>query len=201
MSGRTRGQRGSAVVLAALVILVLAVVGIAVAYTTQFEDRISGNARLDKAAFYAADAGLRAGEVALQQAVAAGGLDSLIYDAKGSGGSGGNALPLPGGGNAVPLRIGAFGETFLKRPIQSPVGAKDQARFGLYVRNNDEDPGGATANTDRIVNLVAVGEVFLSGEGPGAETALSTRILEEQLAFPAEGGPAAPAPLWWRIVK
>ena len=45
-----------------LVVLVLTIIGIGVAYFTQLEDQTSGNIRLAKTAFYAAESGLRTGE-------------------------------------------------------------------------------------------------------------------------------------------
>ena len=61
---RTRA-RGSALITVILVVLILTVVGIGIAYFTQVEDRISGNDRLAKTSFYAAETGLRTGEEVL----------------------------------------------------------------------------------------------------------------------------------------
>ena len=61
------GRRGSALILALIVILVLSIIGIGVAYLTTTEDRISGNDRVLKTGFYAAEAGLRNGEALLSK--------------------------------------------------------------------------------------------------------------------------------------
>ena len=61
----TTHARGSALVSVILVLLVLTIVGVGIAYFTSMEDRLSGNTRIAKAAFYAADAGLRRAELAL----------------------------------------------------------------------------------------------------------------------------------------
>ena len=186
-------ERGAALALVVLAILILTVVGIAVSYASQTEDRISGNVRLARTAFYAAETGLRAGEVALGKAAAAG-LDGLVRDPGGA-----SALQLPGGRAAFPLRLN--GATFLKMPVASRAGARDLVRFSVYVRNNDEDPGGAGADTDRIVDLVVLGEAFLSAAAGGPETVLSTSLLEEQLVIPGGGGPFVPRPVWWKIIR
>ena len=61
--------RGSALVSVILVLLVLTIVGVGIAYFTSMEDRLSGNTRIAKAGFYAADAGLRRGEALLSEFV------------------------------------------------------------------------------------------------------------------------------------
>src|ERR1035437_3774537 len=64
-----RQPRGSALVSVILVLLVLTIVGVGIAYFTSMEDRLSGNTRIAKAGFYAADAGLRRGEALLGEFV------------------------------------------------------------------------------------------------------------------------------------
>ena len=61
--------RGSALVSVILVLLVLTIVGVGIAYFTSMEDRLSGNTRITKAGFYAADAGLRRGEALLNEVI------------------------------------------------------------------------------------------------------------------------------------
>ena len=63
------GTRGSALVSVILVLLVLTIVGVGIAYFTSMEDRLSGNTRIAKAGFYAADAGLRRGEALLNEVI------------------------------------------------------------------------------------------------------------------------------------
>ena len=62
-------ERGSALVSVILVLLVLTIVGVGIAYFTSMEDRLSGNTRITKAGFYAADAGLRRGELLLTEVI------------------------------------------------------------------------------------------------------------------------------------
>ena len=64
-----RQPRGSALVSVILVLLVLTIVGVGIAYFTSMEDRLSGNTRIAKAGFYAADAGLRRGEALLNEVI------------------------------------------------------------------------------------------------------------------------------------
>ena len=94
--------RGSALVSVILVLLVLTIVGVGIAYFTSMEDRLSGNTRITKAGFYAADAGLRRGEALLNEVI---NLDpttcgaqnlSLVLAARNSLGH--PVLKVPGGG-------------------------------------------------------------------------------------------------------
>src|SRR5450756_2895614 len=62
-------ERGSALVSVILVLLLLTIVGVGTAYFTSMEDRLSGNTRIAKAGFYAADAGLRRGEALLNEVI------------------------------------------------------------------------------------------------------------------------------------
>ena len=55
-------RRGSALITVILVVLVLTVVGLGIAYFTSTEDKISGNAKMSRVGFYAAEAGLRQAE-------------------------------------------------------------------------------------------------------------------------------------------
>ena len=69
MSETHMKPRGSALVSVILVLLVLTIVGVGIAYFTSMEDRLSGNTRIAKAGFYAADAGLRRGEALLNKII------------------------------------------------------------------------------------------------------------------------------------
>jgi hypothetical protein len=56
-----RGERGFALIIALLVLLVLTLIGISAINTTTFETSISGNERVGTDAFYAAEAGIQIG--------------------------------------------------------------------------------------------------------------------------------------------
>lgn len=173
-----RKRRGSALILAILVVLVLTVVGVGVAYLTQVEDQTSGNVRLSKAAFYGAETGLRTGEQVLNGAVAAAILSSSLLQYSGST----PALTLPGGGSAVPLALsGTEWQKVLVRGSGSTAGRADVAAYSLYIRNNLEDSGGLTTDTDNLVNLISVGFSVTEDSSGAIDQVLVTKILEEQI--------------------
>jgi len=209
MSETNMKSRGSALVSVILVLLVLTIVGVGIAYFTSMEDRLSGNTRIAKAGFYAADAGLRRGEAlltkfinlpldpcvplalrptwnptVLSQLLALPSTDSI--------------LSVPGGGyGAKVLNFAALDPTFstpgclgldyqkykdvsIPFPTASVV---DRVRYSLYVRNNVDDATGTdVSDGDSIVNLISVGTVQIA-------TGLTvTKIVEEQLLLSIGGG-------------
>ncbi len=189
-----RSTRGGALIIVLLVVLVLTIVGLGVAYFTQIEDQTSGNIRLAKTAFYAAESGLRTGEQEMTQANAEGISGTELIHGTGA------PISLPGGGlAAIPLDI--RGDLFEKIVLRAAKGTSDVATFSLYVRNNVEDPGNlavpTTVDTDRFVNLIAVGQVWSSA---GVDAAglpipgrlLAIKILEEQIRLGTPGESTAP---------
>jgi len=56
-----RNERGIALIVALMILLVLTLIGISAISTTTFENRISGNERVGNNAFYAAEAGIEVG--------------------------------------------------------------------------------------------------------------------------------------------
>jgi hypothetical protein len=170
-----RKSRGSALILAILVILVLTVVGVGVAYFTQVEDQTSGNVRLSKAAFYGAETGLRVGEQIINTAAASSiNMDSLLTVV-------GTPVPLPDGG--YPGRLLSSGGTPQYQVIVpgSGPGRADRAIYSLYVRNNAEDAGGELDDRDNKINLISIGGSATLTNGGTVETVLTTKILEEQI--------------------
>jgi hypothetical protein len=191
-------QRGSALVSVILVLLVLTIVGVGIAYFTSMEDRLSGNTRIAKAGFYAADAGLRRGEALLNEVV---NLPvpcvppnlSQILAARSAA-----VLKVPGGGydahgldlSTLPVVtvacLGADARAYLDVPIPPPAGVSvvDRVTYSLYLRNNVDDLNGSSdiVDLDKIVNLVSVGTANL------ATGALVTKIIEEQLLLSRCGG-------------
>jgi hypothetical protein len=192
--------RGSALVSVILVLLVLTIVGVGIAYFTSMEDRLSGNTRITKAGFYAADAGLRRGEFLLNEVI---NLDpttcgaqslSLLLAARTP-----PVLKVPGGGydaqvldfSTLPALTvaclgGALGDAHpylnITIPPPSPL-VVDQVSYSLFLRNNVDDAQGTdTVDTDSIVNLVSVGRVQIAGG------LAITKIVEEQLLLTTGGG-------------
>lgn len=188
--------RGSALVSVILVLLVLTIVGVGIAYFTSMEDRLSGNTRITKAGFYAADAGLRRGEALLNEVL---NLDptacgaqtlSLVLAARSA-----PILKVPGGGYDAQVLdlstisnagcLGADRRPYLNVAIPPPatVTVVDRVTYSLYLRNNvDDAQGTATVDNDNIVNLISVGTVQL------AAGVVVTKIVEEQLLLTTGGG-------------
>lgn len=182
-----RPARGAAYLIVLLVVLILTIVGLGVAYFSRVEDRTSGNIRLSKTAFYAAETGLRTGERALTNAAAGSATTLLAY-------TGGTPLSVPGGSaQGIPLVVS--GVTFDQTLTPAAGTSGEVATFTLYVRNNVEDPGNRNTpptDTDNIINLISVGQVWTSSGVdafgvPVRQRLLSTKILEEQILFSAQG--------------
>jgi len=188
-------ERGSALVSVILVLLVLTIVGVGIAYFTSMEDRLSGNTRIAKAGFYAAEAGLRRGEALLNEVInlpttcVPPTLSQLLAARSGSG------VKVPGGGydargldlSAISSAacLGADRRAYLDVPIPRPatVSVVDKVTYSLYLRNNVDDATGADlVDADFIVNLVSVGTVQL------ATGVVVTKIVEEQLLLSRCGG-------------
>lgn len=174
------GSRGSALVTVILVILILTVVGLGVAYFAQMEEGLSGNARLMRSAFYMAEVGLRKGESVISISIV--GPSTSLTSILTCGGCS-DPLNVPGGGwqgiilKATDPEVGGLPVEFLNIPVPVPasVGVFDRGTYSLYVRNNPEDPGGATIDSDKIVVLISVGQVR------GAGGRLFTKMVEEEL--------------------
>jgi hypothetical protein len=190
MSETHMKPRGSALVSVILVLLVLTIVGVGIAYFTSMEDRLSGNTRIAKAGFYAADAGLRRGEALLNKVVnmsasacSPPNLSQLLAARIAP------TLRVPGGGyDAQVLDLSTFNNSAgclgtdaqayanVSIPPPAAVAVVDRVTYSLYLRNNVDDATGTdVTDADNIVNLISVGTVQLA-------TGLSvTKIVEEQL--------------------
>ena len=158
-------KRGSALVSVLLVVLILTIIGLAVAYFTQVEDKLSGNDRTMKTSFYAAEAGLKAGEYWVATGFNAAG--NYLYLGQLVNTSNTPYSPPGGGQTAYLLKItNVSAPSFSGLPVVQ--GDSTQGTFSLYVRHD------AYSDAATTVNLVSV------GTGP---TGL-TRVLEEQLTIP-----------------
>jgi hypothetical protein len=193
--------RGSALVSVILVLLVLTIVGVGIAYFTSMEDRLSGNTRITKAGFYAADAGLRRGEALLSEVI---NLDSKVCGAQTTlsqllAARMPPVLKVPGGGyDAQVLNFAtlpalavaclgvdarAYANVLIPQPPPLTNYIVDKVSYSLYLRNNVDDAQGTdTVDTDSILNLVSVGTVQL------AAGVIVTKIVEEQLLMTTGGG-------------
>ena len=190
-------ERGSALITVILVALVLTVMGLGLAYFASTEDRISGNTKMSRVGFYAAEAGLRDAEAAVTtyaqaNAGTAAGLLAAPTDPN-------DVYTPPGGGRpAYILRLP--NRNFRNVVIAQNLGdASTRAMYSVFIRNNLEDTvGGNNADSDRRVNLVVVGQMVLVGgtgspilDASGIPTVGISKILEEQLQTNPEGSAAA----------
>lgn len=205
MSGTEMRQRmqprGSALVSVILVLLVLTIVGVGIAYFTSMEDRLSGNTRIAKAGFYAADAGLRRGEAVLNKLVnlSPSVCGTITVTQLLGARTAGTDPKVPGGGytalgldlstfNASSACLGTDAQAYANVSIPSPTGVSvaDKVTYSLYLRNNvDDGLGTDLLDTDSIVNLVSIGTVKL------ATGVVVTKIIEEQLNLGVTGAMAS----------
>jgi hypothetical protein len=160
-------EKGSALITVILVVLVLTMVGIAGLFFMTTEDRISGVDKMQKAALYAAESGLRVGE----NIVAGGKLaDMLSYTPSSPDGY----YQPPGGGyRAVLLRTLGSNPTELGG-VGVPNYEGLTCTYSVYIRNNSDDPAGPTSDSDRYANLVVVSTIT-TGTGQVIQ-----KVLEEQ---------------------
>ena len=194
---RTERSRGSALITVILVVLVLTVVGLGVAFFTSTEDKISGNTKMSRIGFYAAEAGLRDGEVAVTRFAQAnaGNATSLLAAPADPA----DVYNPPGGGRpAYILRLP--GRNFRNVVIDTNLGdATQKAMYSVFIRNNLEDTvGGNNGDGDRRVNIVVVGQMVLVDgsnnpilDAAGNPTTGITKVIEEQIETNPEGTSAA----------
>ncbi len=183
---RRTSARGSALLLAIISVLVLTIVGVGLVYFASTEDRISGNDKLQKEGFYAAEMGLRAGEIALTNAMSSTAANTTLLTTPPLSNvrtphppnASPNSLDLHDGGFPATLLTSGTVGTYRDIPVTFAASTpNDQAYYTLYVRNNEEDKSGsATADGDMRLNLIAVGFVSL----PNGQQI--TKILEEQIS-------------------
>jgi hypothetical protein len=183
-----------------LVLLVLTIVGVGIAYFTSMEDRLSGNTRIAKAGFYAADAGLRRGEALLSKVISLTSDCGTVSVSQLLAARSGSDPKVPGGGYpALVLDLStisnagclgadrrAYGPPGVSIPQPTSVSVVDQVSYSLYLRNNVDDASGTEIlDTDNIVNLVSIGTVQL------ATGVVVTKIVEEQLNLGVAGAMAS----------
>lgn len=174
-------RRGSALILALIVVLVLSIIGIGVAYLTTTEDRISGNDKALKTGFYAAEAGLRNGEALLTKYYSDGKpIDALLT---------GTAYSPPGGGWTAYLLV-IDGTQYKDQFVRDPKDPKDPGRgvYTLYVRNNQDDmAGSATHDVDNKLDVISVGEWVSVDANQNILSRGIQKVLEEKLDVVAPG--------------
>ena len=129
---RCGGQKGFALILAMLILFILTVMGVFVLTTSKVDIQLSGNERQYKAAFYAAEAGIRTGCSAL------------------------NALKTADSGSWDQLLAGTLN---LDSYIDG-IGERDleNASFTLGVSDNDDLDGTNLVDSDNIIVLTSNGQ-------------------------------------------
>lgn len=186
-------EKGSALITVILVVLVLTMVGLAAALYMTMEDRISQNDNLMKAAFHAAQAGLRQGEAIVGQTVANSTLNTALDPATHSNYAG-NDIPTSQEDLVTASHLGTVlfdslsgGNALDNVTVGDPTIRGLQERYTVYLRNdaNDYDPNNPTQQGNYWmdggngrVNLISRGSVV---DVNGREVAV--KILSEQIYF------------------
>ena len=195
-------QRGIALVTVILALLVLTVLGIAAAVLMTQENRVASRQDQLKAAFYAAEVGLRQGEAvfattAYQNALLTGFLQHVSVASTPAAPGAVNPPQAPAPWDLTHLgtyltSASGGGNELSNQEVTERVGSatlqRVRAYFSLYVRNNPEDRNPATGlsdpttNRDARLRLVSIG--FLTDQNgvanDGSANVLAVKILEEE---------------------
>lgn len=195
MMKRHARQRGVALITVILVLLVLTVIALAASTMMTQEDRTAARMELQKAAFYAAEAGLRRGEEVLLSLRLADMTDLLQYQSTTDPiGIRSEHIRHPEGAYANTWDVTHLG-TILRAQGTGGIELADQvvpitgvgldpgrvARYTLFVRNNPEDsrpPGDPQVNADSRIRLISVGVITTGNDRP-----LSVKILEQEIDY------------------
>lgn len=181
-------EKGAALIFVIVVLLVLTILGMAMAIFMGQEDRTSGRQDLQKLALYAAEAGLRRGEAVLVQLKILQ-VQSLLNHVS-------TTLQAFQETPGLPVHPGDSSQydtqhlgTYLTQagaelanvaiPLQ---GRGKQAFYSVYVRNNPDDAS-PTTNADSRIRLIAVGWVANSEDpslGWPQRGVAAVKILEEE---------------------
>ena len=188
-------QRGSALLLVVVLLLVLSGIGMAMVALTETDQSTARWNTHTKDALYVAEMGLRVGEGVLGAATSVN-ADALLQHVPSAA-----TVAAPRAVPAFPIDPGEYdrmhlgtyltdgGAEMANRPLAlpQPSGGRTapQGFYSLYVRNNPEDTSVADGNpgtdaredNDFVVNLVSVGWVQVGGR------VLAVKILEEQYGW------------------
>jgi hypothetical protein len=195
------GERGVALIMVLLVLLVLTVLGITAAVLMTQEDRTSSRQDFQKAALYAAEAGLRRGEAIFSNTPYSNAQLTLFLAHVSSAVTAAVPDPVPVQpapwdlrhlGTYVTTVAGGGTEVANQEVTQIVAGGggpfdRIRAYYSLYVRNNPEDrnPSGLQDplhNFDTRLRLVSVGFITDSNGvgGSGSARVLAVKIVEEE---------------------
>ncbi len=189
-----RNEKGSALIMVLLVVVVLTMVGLAATFYMSMEDRLAQNDRLFQSAFQAAQAGLKEGEQIVSTTVSNTTLNTALDPAT-HGNYAGNDEPTSQGDLITSSHLGTVvfdsnvsgsGNALYNVSLGSANIVGFQARYTLYLRNdaNDYNPlatgqlGKYYIDNNGRVNLISRGSVV---DSTGREVAV--KILSEQIYF------------------
>jgi hypothetical protein len=190
------GQRGSALLTAILVLLILSAVGAAAVFLMREESTQSASVADAKLALYAAENGLRRGEAVLSN-VGAFSINTLLqHDSSGDPATPAMTPQRPRhptdpklSGTYDVAHLGTYlisgGTPLAVQQVQIPVQGTGPARdvfYSLCVRDNPEDitatsPNSNQVDSDAKVRLISVGWV------QGGNRVLAVKVLEEEYNF------------------
>jgi len=189
-------ERGSALITVLLILLILSAIGGAAVFMMREESAVAAQVELDKAALYAAEAGLRRGETRLQQEGVFR-LNALLrFDSSAAPETPAvtptrpqhPSDPNPAGTYDI-THLGTYlnqGGVALARVRIAPAGGRvagAEIYYSLYLRDNPDDldpavPNDATTDRDARVRLISVGWV----ENDAGQV-LARKVLEEEINF------------------
>ena len=190
MRDRTTGEKGSALIMVILVVLVLTMIGLAASLYMTMEDRVSENDKLSQAAFHAAQAGLKAGEQVFNS-VTQSQLNQILSMSNPD-----NQEPTSLADLTTATHLGtvlyssgavAGGIPLLNQPVGGGTLVGNQEQYSLFVRNDPNDwltgENFYTDNNGAIV-LVSRGVVLNARNGVAA-----VKILAEKIVFGSNSTP------------
>ena len=151
-------EEGSLLVVAVFTLFILTLIGLAANTTTEIELQITGNQKMHKTAFYAAESGIEAARSALNDLKVAdtGNWDNLLVAED-------NGTPFTWDGQNV---------TSLDGVIDTAGGRNlGPASFSLQVRDNDDLDGNLLVDTDNMVIVTSTGSYA------NAEAQIEARVL------------------------
>lgn len=185
------GERGIALIMVILLLLVLTALGITATMLMTQEDRISSRQETQKAALYAADAGLRRGEAILQNVPYSNtNLTAfLAHTSVANTVAVTPTIPQPPGpwnnehlGTYLTTLVGAGTELANQEVTQVDAGGgtfdRVRAYYSLYVRNNPEDP---------IYNVASPVPTPVPGTTTPVNLNLDTRLRLVSVGFLTDG--------------
>jgi hypothetical protein len=187
-----RNEKGSALIMVILVVVVLTMVGLAAAFYMSMEDRISQNDKLLQAALQAAQAGLKEGEQIVSRTITNATINTAL-DPTTHGSYSHNDLPTAQGDLTTATHLGVVlfdqntsgsGTAQYNVTVGGTGTGSVTARYTLYLRNDPSDylpasdSGKYYIDHNGRMNLISRGSVT---DATGREIAV--KILTEQIYF------------------